>query len=176
MKYTLLPALLLVVVWTTSTSAEVLENQVGVGVNLLSTTRVVSYWDYWYGPSNPTEFTDLYLPIRFGGKTRIEPEVGLGVGFGHGDTDWAFRLRMGLFRTDRLGESFMSSFGIRAGIIHREDTFLSMALCLGGEHFFSSHLSLGGEARLDYCSLGYGYHSIVTDGLIILRWYVPVIR
>jgi hypothetical protein len=145
--------------------------QVGVGFSALRTTSAVTYWDYWYGIRSTVEFTDLYLPIMVGDGVRIEPEVGLGVNISRSETEWALRLRMGAFGTSWIGDSFMSSFGIRAGIIHMEQTSASVALCLGGDHFFSSHFSLGGEVQLDYCNNSGDYHTVVTTGLLGIRWY-----
>lgn len=173
MRSRFLVAMVLLLGFAAAASAEVLEDQVGVGLNVLRAVRITRYWDYWYGPSRSVELTDVYLPIRFGEKTRIEPEIGFGLDHSASDTELALRLRMGVFRTDRLGDSFMSSFGVRAGLVHVRDTSFSGALCLGGDHFLSPHFSLGGEVQLDYCNNGGDYHTIVTSGAMIIRWYVP---
>jgi hypothetical protein len=170
MRHRLFVVMLPLVALTATASAEAPGARVGVGFSALHTTQAITYWDYWYGIRSPVEFTDLYLPIRVGDGVRIEPEVGVGVAIS-GETEWAFRLRIGAFRTSWIGDSFMSSFGIRAGIIHIEETSASVALCLGGDHFFSPHFSLGGEVQLDYCNNGGDYDTFVTTGLLGIRWY-----
>ncbi len=151
-------------------SAEAPGTRVGLGFSAFRTTQAMS-WDYWYGPSRLTEFADVYLPVMFSDGVRIEPEVGLGVNLFQYKTEWAFRLRMGLFGTGRISDSFMSSLGVRAGIIHSEETSVSVALCLGGDHFFSPRFSLGGEVQLDYCNNRGDYDTFVTTGLMVIRWY-----
>ncbi len=123
------------------------------------------YWRYSYSSENGFEYSRSYSNLRFG----------LGV-FPMRQTDKVvlyYGLRLGLIFTSWSEESNGD----------KEDdsrTDFSIGPALGGEYFFSDHLSLGGEAQLNYIFVGqWDYdddidrsESIISNrALLFVRWY-----
>ena len=144
------------------------------------------------------------FPMNLASSFRLEPELGFvsitskqkDVGFETSASNLTFGV--GGYFLMRPGDEFVMYAGPRAGMhrfsatrqfpgdpeesIKRTDIFFGVGL--GGEHFFSSHLSLGAEGRLTYISAGqpkiepsFGSDPDVegsttaTEGLLFVRFY-----
>jgi hypothetical protein len=145
----------------------------------------------------PLTFGNIYFPIDLTPKFRFEPEFGY---YRSKSTDGyfesirsTFRFGIGLFSIQRNKKSLIQ-IGARVGIIKnnssekypngsdydydRSKTDCYFGFATGGEYLFSKHVSLGGEAQLNYINLGNYYeyvetstYLIATRTLIILRFY-----
>ena len=146
----------------------------------------------------------FYVPINIGDKFKIEPELGYwrvkqkasGDGINAEQTLTQWRLAAGLLYMFPQKASLTPYIGPRVGIVKssrtqkfdtsedkvsQTDFFLGLAL--GGEYYFSSHFTLGGEFQFNYISIGEpdveGVPSTVefdtdffsTNGLVFIRWY-----
>jgi hypothetical protein len=145
----------------------------------------------------------LHFPVAFGQHLLLEPEVGmtkgkqtvevLGVRQEFRATIW--RLGIGIFYRFPATEDLRVYLGPRFKWLRTTaseddgtektefaETDISIGAALGGEYFFSSHFSLGGEAQFNYIDLGEPDVEIgdvvdlrrkifTTDTLVMIRWY-----
>ena len=171
----------------------------GVGVSfgkdyLISSSATIFY---------PVSLTNIYLTIDISPTLRIEPEIGLLRSHSEYDymgdtqfemTSYNLRYGVGIFYKNnyqdtkiliggRIGtihnrstSEYSSDFGNNDDTDTRDDFYLGFAT--GGEYMFSDHLSIGGEAQLNYIILGSNsnnddtYESLLsTRALVILRFY-----
>ncbi len=146
---------------------------------------------------------NLHFPVAFGQRLLLEPEVGmtkgkqtvevLGVRQEFKATIW--RLGIGIFYRFPATDDLRVYVGPRFKWIRTTaseddgtdktefaETDVSIGAALGGEYFFSSHFSLGGEAQFNYIDLGEPDVEIgdvvdlrrkifTTDTLVMIRWY-----
>lgn len=146
---------------------------------------------------------NLHFPVAFGEHLLLEPEVGmtrgkqtvevLGIRQEFRATIW--RLGIGIFYRFPATEDLRVYLGPRFkwmrttaseddGTEKTEfaETDISIGAAAGGEYFFSSHFSLGGEAQFNYIDLGEPDVEIgdvvdlrrkifTTDTLVMIRWY-----
>ncbi len=121
-----------------------------------------------------TPNTTLLIPIQFGQRFRMEPEVGFAMEDQSADdvTNFALTLKagMGLFYTHPVTRKGLVTAGVRggalltstennnprsdSGTIERSRSGFYLALVSGGEFFFSRSVSLGGEAQIGMIQLG----------------------
>ena len=150
------------------------------------------------------DFPSFYMPIHISPGFRIEPEIGLWrYSYSRKDgTDWessysVFSLGFGIFPVINKGKVHIY-YGARLRLIststssayswngHTESddeskTDVSIGPAIGGEYFFTDHLSLGGEAQLNYTSIGQfddddddqdvSESIISSKTLFFVRWY-----
>ncbi len=155
----------------------------------------------------PVGLGNIYFPLIIGSSFKLEPEFGL-LRLSEKTTDGTTssessatltRLGIGAFWVTPIRESFRAYVGPRVGIVRNSEssrfdpeperkvtqTNLVLELATGGEHFFSSHFSLGGEVRLGYIKMGepkvtpappstfeQSGSILTTNALILLRWYL----
>jgi hypothetical protein len=146
---------------------------------------------------------NLFFPVAFGQRLLLEPEVGmtngkqtvevLSVRQEFKATIW--RLGIGIFYRFPATEDLRVYVGPRFKWIRTTaseddgtektkfaETDVSIGAALGGEYFFSSHFSLGGEAQFNYVDLGEPDVEVgdvvdlrrrifTTDTLVMIRWY-----
>ncbi|UCC82522.1 MAG: outer membrane beta-barrel protein [Gemmatimonadota bacterium] len=146
---------------------------------------------------------NLHFPVAFGQRLLLEPEVGfttgkqtvkvLGVEQEFKATVW--RLGIGVFYRFPATEDLRVYLGPRFKWIRTTafeddgtertefaETDISIGAAAGGEYFFSSHFSLGGEAQFNYIDLGEPDVEIgdivdlrrkifTTDTAVLIRWY-----
>lgn len=170
----------------------------GVGINLNQLFAGLDEESTFAIPIN-----NLHFPIAFGQRLLLEPEFGmtngkqtvkvLDVEQEFKATIW--RLGIGIFyrfpATDDLrvyvGPRFKwirttASEDDGTDVTRFAETDVSIGAALGGEYFFSSHFSLGGEAQFNYIDLGEPDVEIgdvvdlrrrifTTDTLVMIRWY-----
>lgn len=168
---------------------------IGVRVNdLLSDLASATFLDDGTFSSGAT----LLVPINVGASFRIEPEVGFGrVSSGAGDGEFSqtstqFRTGVGLMKLLPDG-SFVFYVGGRLQYTRSTEkeevpsndeessrSVLGVGPVVGGEHYFSSRFSLGGEAGFLYQSYGFesdgeeidlDLSSINTIGSVFVRFY-----
>ncbi|MEP0547731.1 MAG: outer membrane beta-barrel protein [Rhodothermales bacterium] len=168
---------------------------IGVRVNdLLSNLASATFLENGALSSGAT----LLVPINVGTSFRIEPEIGFGrASSGGGDGDFSqtstqFRTGVGLMKLLSDG-SFVFYAGGRLQYTRStekdespfgDDEFsrsvLGIGPVVGGEHYFSSRFSLGGEAGFLYQSYGLesdgedldlDLSSINTIGSVFVRFY-----
>ncbi|MBA7522587.1 hypothetical protein ES705_14707 [subsurface metagenome] len=142
------------------------------------------------------DFPSFYLPIRLSPAFRIEPEIGY-YRYSGSDEDWEesrsiLSIGCGIFSVTQKGKVDIY-YGLRLGIMRisysysytwdgvdsdddsKTDFYIGPAI--GGEYFFTDHLTLGGEIQLNYIFIGQwsdGEDSesvIRTKPLIFVRWY-----
>ena len=150
----------------------------------------------------------FYVPINIGEKFKIEPELGYvraktkvsTTGSSTEQTLTQWRLAAGLFYMFPQKASLTPYIGPRVGIVKSSETqkfdtsrviFVDkvsqtdffLGLALGGEYYFSSHFTLGGEFQFNYVSIGEHSEEDVppstitdgdlfsTNGLLFIRWY-----
>ena len=155
--------------------AEEPETRVGIGISM-DPTRVFLAGSTIY--SNGLTPVNIYVPIT-GLHFRIEPEAGyfsvtdqssLGTSSSESDAS-TFHIGVGAFYVittntpvrmyvgPRVGLSFLSSkssssnsFG--SSSTESSETDFTVGMNIGGEYLFASQFSIGGEAQLNYISLG----------------------
>jgi Outer membrane protein beta-barrel domain len=178
----------------------VYETQFGVGVtfgkeySLTNNSQVIYY---------PISITNIYFTIDISPVLRIEPEFGIfrthseydqqsditfettsyniryGVGIfykqNYEDTKILIGGRIGTIH-NRSSSEFSSNFGDDKDESTSDDFYLGFAT--GGEYMLSDHISIGGEAQLNYIILGsennnddYYQSILATRTLVILRFY-----
>jgi hypothetical protein len=149
----------------------------------------------------PVGFTNIYVPILIRSKFRIEPELGWFRSSQSGDiTEYSFtsfRYGLGIFSATQKQKMHLY-YGLRLGINRTSISYKSAEFflsnegtsktdffigpSLGGEYFFSDHFTLGGEAQLNYISIGQfdgdrspsnevSESAWATRTLLFLRWY-----
>lgn len=143
----------------------------------------------------PIGVSNVYLTIIGSSNYRFEPEIGFwrytSSSDNHKSTYNNLRLGCGIFPiTTQKGKTNLY-YGFRLGIVHsttsseynsdddRESkTDFYIGPSIGGEYFFNDHFSIGGEAQLNYISIGqfngdndYKESVIVNKNTIVLRWY-----
>jgi hypothetical protein len=157
----------------------------GQDLNMISDFELTSY---------PMTLGNIYFPIYITPKFRLEPEIGY-YRFkndlnGYKYTTSNLRIGVGLFSITKYENSIIQ-IGGRVGIIHTSFSFsypieneedskddFYIGIATGGEYLFSKHISIGGEAQINYISIG-SYNDedeptlniISTRALIILRIY-----
>jgi hypothetical protein len=143
------------------------------------------------------DFPSFYLPISLSSNFRFEPEIGYYRYSGSGE-DWKqsnsiISIGCGIFFMTRKGKVDIY-YGARLGFMitsysyrytwngmdsdddSKTDFYIGPAI--GGEYFFTKHLTLGGEIQLNYIFIGQwddGEDSesvIRTKPLIFVRWYL----
>lgn len=142
-------------------------NKFGVGIALFDIQQLweTAISDGW----NAT----ITFPIETSPKFRLEPEIGYYKATEENDnptrehTVSSFRIGLGVF-PQKTYEDFTLYYGVRVGYISQTQTStiselnvdyeettsgFFIAPALGGEHYFSEHFSIGGEAQLVYASL-----------------------
>ncbi len=139
------------------------------------------------------DFPSFYLPINLSSNFRFEPEIGY-YRYSASDGDWndsynIFKIGCGIFYITRKGKVDIYC-GARLGLISTSYSYESqwgdeedsktdfyVGPAIGGEYFFTKHLSLGGEIQFNYISMGQwddeeGSASVIrTKPLIFVRWY-----
>jgi hypothetical protein len=174
MKQTFLVSILGLICCLSFALGQESQTKVGIGVSLNPTALFSS------GSSStlflPVGLTNIYIPIMASANFRIEPEAGIysessentSGSFSSKSSSTILRLGVGLFYVRSSETSFSSYVGPRLGILSTSSTSSStgssesktsetnffIGLCVGGEHSFSSHFSIGGEAQLNYISFG----------------------
>ncbi|MGD8867764.1 MAG: outer membrane beta-barrel protein [Gemmatimonadales bacterium] len=179
-------------------SAQDKAGKFGIGVSLEPSALVAEDFDAFFLPFG---FGDIYFPINAGEQIKIEPQLGLfrfsseatADGFSSKQTITIWRLGAGIFYRLPASESLTAYVGPRFVFLFSSEsdefdgsaddssaTDISIGAALGGEYFFSSHFSIGGEFQLNYVSLGdpdgndtvdQSRSIISNNGLILLRWY-----
>jgi hypothetical protein len=196
-KYKLSLATLLLVFLATPAQAQS-PWKLGIGISLNQLFADLDEESAFAIPIN-----NLHFPVAFGEHLLLEPEVGmtkgkqtvevLGVRQEFNATIW--RLGIGIFYRFPATEDLRVYLGPRFkwmrttaseddGTDKTEfaETDVSIGAALGGEYFFSSHFSLGGEAQFNYIDLGEPDVEIgdvvdlrrrifTTDTLVMIRWY-----
>lgn len=187
----------IVVIFLLATSqlhAEEKKRRIGFGVSwgkqfFVSGEGLVTYFD----------FPSFYVPIIISSHFRFEPEIGY-YRYRRSDEDWKYSYTVlftgcGIFYM--MGKEKVDIYyGARLGLIHtsylseyswngqdkdeatKTDFYVGPAI--GGEYFFTKHLSLGGEIQVNYIFIGkwsdiVGKRSestIRTKTLFFLRWYL----
>jgi hypothetical protein len=153
------------------------------------------------------DFPSFYVPIIFTPNIRIEPSFGL-VKYSASNTDWSdsytlmdigfgifllkwygpvnlyFGGRVGMFKT-----SYKSEYTDWEGNEQTDEgkqTNMYFGPAIGGEYFFTSNLSLGGEIQFIYVKMGtwdygdenggedddYSESMMKTKTLFFIRWYL----
>jgi hypothetical protein len=172
--------------------------KLGVGISLNQLLASLDEESTFAIPIN-----NLHFPVAFGQRLLLEPEVGmtkgkqtvevLGVRQEFKATIW--RLGIGIFYRFPATDDLRVYVGPRFKWIRTTaseddgtdktefaETDVSIGAALGGEYFFSSHFSLGGEAQFNYIDLGEPDVEIgdvvdlrrkifTTDTLVMIRWY-----
>jgi hypothetical protein len=147
----------------------------------------------------PAGLTNFYFPILMNPNFRLEPEFGFWRysysrknDFEYSDSHTSIRPGIGFFSMTQRDKVILY-YGLRLGFIFnflsdesngdKDDdsrTDFSIGPALGGEYFFSDHLSLGGEAQLNYIFVGqWDYDDdidrseslIANRALFFVRWY-----
>ena len=146
------------------------------------------------------DFPSFYMPILISPRFRLEPEIGLwrysGSGKNWEESYTILSLGCGIFPMTKKGKVYIY-YGARFGLIrisysaeyswngHTESdddskTDFHVSPAIGGEYFFTDHLSLGGEAQLNYIFVGQvdddddddvSESLIRSKTLIFVRWY-----
>lgn len=139
----------------------------GVGIALMDIQQL------WETAISDGWNTTITFPIETSPNFRLEPEIGYNSATQENDnptreqkvTD--FRIGLGVF-PQKTYEDFTLYYGVRVGYISQTQTStiselnvddeettsgFFIAPALGGEHNFSNHFSIGGEAQLVYSSL-----------------------
>lgn len=140
------------------------------------------------------DFPSFYLPISLSSNFRFEPEIGY-YRYSGSDEDWKesnsiFSIGCGIFFMTRKGKVDIY-YGARLGLIitsysyespwwdeEESKTDFYIGPAIGGEYFFTKHLTLGGEIQFNYISMGQwddgeGSESVIrTKPLIFVRWYL----
>jgi len=176
------------------------ETQFGVGVTFGKEFSLTNYSQVIY---YPVSVTNIYFTFDISPVLRIEPEIGIFRTHSEYDeqsdvtfetTSYNIRYGIGIFYKKiyedtkiliggRLGtihnratSEFSSTFGDDKDENTRDDFYFGFAT--GGEYMLSDHLSIGGEAQLNYIIVGSEnnnddyYQSIfATRTLVILRFY-----
>ena len=170
--------------------------RVGVGVSM---GREIIYV-YWQSIVTMSDYPSFYLPLYITSRFRIEPEFGFWRYSYSEDVDryekskyTVFSLGCGIFPASKMGKVQIYygarfvyiHFSRRAEVSHngkvvfdQSKTDFSIGPAIGGEYFFSDHLSLGGEAQLNYISIGQFVDDdeiseslISSKTLVFVRWY-----
>jgi hypothetical protein len=173
----------------TALPSQAQEARVGLGVGISPSSLNVVDVDRLLAPLS------IYLPVVTP-SFRLEPEIGLLRGSSSDDdfesTSTAFSMGAGLFLNRPMDASTLLYGGVRLGTLFLSDTIESefgdedesrtdffVGPSAGGEHFFSDHFSLGGEAQVLYTSFGDeedegedASRSVLrTRALFFVRWY-----
>ena len=171
------------------------ETRLGVGVSLgkesllIDEDAILTLFD----------FPRFYIPIITSPQFRFEPEIGL-YRYSRSGDDWEssymiLSLGCGIFPMTHKGKVYIY-YGARLGLVrisysseytwngHTESdedskTDFYIGPTIGGEYFFTDHLSLGGEAQLNYTFIGQFDNGdddvseslISSKTLIFVRWY-----
>jgi len=142
------------------------------------------------------DFPTFYLPISLSSNFRFEPEIGYYRYSGSGEygkeSNSILSIGCGIFFMTRKGKvdiyygarlGFMSTSysyrytwnGLESDSDSKTDFYIGPAI--GGEYFFTKHLTLGGEIQFNYISIGQwddgedSESAIRTKPLIFVRWY-----
>ncbi len=142
------------------------------------------------------DFPSFYLPISLSSNFRFEPEIGY-LRYSGSDEDWEesrsiLSIGCGIFSVTQKGKVDIY-YGVRLGLrstsrsyqftwdgvdsVDESKTDFYIGPAIGGEYFFTDHLTLGGEIQLNYIFIGQwsdGEDSesvIRTKPLIFVRWY-----
>jgi hypothetical protein len=137
------------------------------------------------------------LPISLSSNFRIEPEIGY-YRYSGSDEDWEesysiLSIGCGIFSVTQKGKVDIY-YGLRLGLrstsysyrytwdgvdsVDESKTDFYIGPAIGGEYFFTKHLTLGGEIQLNYIFIGQwddgeGSESVIrTKPLIFVRWYL----
>ncbi len=170
MKYKLWLATLLLVVPAVPAQAQS-PWKLGIGISLNQLFADLDQESTFAIPIN-----NLYFPVAFGQRLLLEPEVGFTTGkqtvkvLGI-DQEFRFKwIRTSAYEDDGTERTEFA------------ETDVSIGAAAGGEYFFSSHFSLGGEAQFNYIDLGEPDVEVgdlidlrrrifTTDTLVMIRWY-----
>lgn len=147
----------------------------------------------------PTGFSNIYIPVLLQSKLRLEPEFGLwrysysrDNGSESSSTYTSLRVGLGFFPIKQTGRVSLY-YGLRLGITRTATSWEShgesddasktdfyIGPGFGGEYFFTDQLSIGGEAQVNYISVGQWSddddedvsRSVISNNtLVFLRWY-----
>jgi len=143
------------------------------------------------------DFPSFYLPISLSSNFRFEPEIGY-LRYSGSDEDWEesysiLSIGCGIFSVTQKGKVDIY-YGVRLGLrstsysysytwdgvdsVDESKTDFYIGPAIGGEYFFTKHLTLGGEIQLNYIFIGQwddggGSESAIrTKPLIFVRWYL----
>ena len=106
-----------------------------------------------------------YIPILISNSFRIEPEIGIyrySITLNEGDRSYTvLSVACGIFPVSHKGKVDIY-YGGRIGLVYSSETYqypqnesdqskydLQLSPAIGGEYFFTDHLSLGGELQLN---------------------------
>jgi len=124
----------------------------------------------------PIGFTNIYAPITFQQKYRIEPEAGI---YSQSSTvksgallsnssSTLVRLGIGVLKIQSYEDTFNAYYGSRIGILlvsststytgspdaSAKETDYYIGFVAGGEHMLSQHFGIGGEIQINYVDFG----------------------
>jgi len=136
------------------------------------------------------DFPSICIPIITSPKFRLVPEIGLYRYSRSTDgSDYSYMILSmgcGIFPMIQKGNGYIY-YGGRLGLVRMsysnendDDSKIDFYIgpAIGGEYFFTDHLSLGGEAQLNYTFMGqFEYDDDVSESLIssktliFVRWY-----
>jgi len=122
----------------------------------------------------------LHISIQVGQSFRIEPLFGASFSGGDGrSNDGLFLIGTGLYYTKFYQDNiFMTLLGVRGGIAPevRKNSGPEYhpfgGFVLGGEFYMFSHFGLSLETSLDYQKISEELHSFVSNGRVILKFYL----
>lgn len=171
------------------------KTRVGFGVSIGKETMIIEEGTAF----TLFDFPSFYMPILISRQFRLEPWIGL-YRYSRTVEDrknsyMLFSLGCGIFSMKDKGKVDIY-YGARFGLVHisysykyssndyNEDdedskTDFYIGPAIGGEYFFTDHLSLGGEAQLSYAFIDQLGHNdkdvseslISSKTLIFVRWY-----
>jgi len=145
------------------------KTKVGIGIAIIDMQQIFEAQLSGGGYFSST----ITVPINASSTFRVEPELGFAIStdefksgsFTDEETTSSWKIGVGLFGLKKF-EIFTLYYGGRVGFLTQsvtEDngtdtdemgsTGFYLAPALGGEHYFSDHFSLGGEAQIVYTSI-----------------------
>jgi hypothetical protein len=199
MKTRLLLSITVIILFLSSLHAQENEIKFGLGISLnpiaiLSTSTQSTLF-------LPIGLTNIYAPVTFNKKYRVEPEMGIYSSSSETtsgsstskNSSTLLRLGLGLQIIKSFDDVFNASFGFRFGILSisstasytgskettSNETDYYIGLAVGGEHMLSQHFGIGGELQLNYVRFGQPSNTsgsktqnmFTNNALMFLRWY-----
>ena len=122
----------------------------------------------------------IHISIQVTNDLRVEPLFGASFTGGDGRSNTGlFLFGTGLYHTKFYkNNKFMTLLGIRGGIapefrkIREPEYHPFGGFVIGGEFYMFSHFGLSLEASLDYQKVSEKLHSVVSNGRLILKFYL----
>lgn len=162
-----------ILLWSGLATPQEKSPHIGVGISIGKEV-------YGWGMAT-IDFPSVYIPIFVSKNFRLEPEIGLwwqsySDSYYYSESDILFRIGWGMFLVKQKERTNLYQ-GLRVGLILEDNgdsrKYFSIGPALGGEYFFSSHFSLGGEAQLNFTTYGDGgsFRSGSCKTVVFVRWY-----